>query len=126
MTFDEGLSQNTREKPSIAAGIMTTAGGIKKLPCTLDRDRDAQEAAARARVVGQRFYQALAPVLLAGVTFGPHRTIEWQKVTGTARHNGREESGKDARDSLKTAVWLKSYHNARVPGLIARFSFKNA
>ena len=26
MTFDEGLSQDTREKPSIAAGIMPTVG----------------------------------------------------------------------------------------------------
>ena len=61
MTFDEGLSQDTREKPSIAAGIMPTVGDIKKLPGTLDRDRDAQEqeAAARARVVVQRFYKAL-------------------------------------------------------------------
>ena len=38
----------------------------------------------------------------------------------------REESDKDARDTLKTAVWLNSRHRARVAGLRTLFSFNNA
>ena len=52
--------------------------------------------------------------------------VEWQKITGIARDYGREESDIDARDTLKTAVWLYSQHNARVAGLRTRFSFKTA
>ena len=56
----------------------------------------------------------------------PHKMVEWQKITGIARDYGREESDIDARDTLKTAVWLYSHHRARVPGLATRFSFNNA
>ena len=38
----------------------------------------------------------------------------------------REESDKEPRDTLETAVWLNSRHRARVPGLRTRFSFNNA
>ena len=52
MTFDEGLSRDTREKPSLAARIMTSAGDIKELPISLDQDR---AAAGRCHI---RFAQA--------------------------------------------------------------------
>ena len=76
MLYKAAQLMDTSEKPSIASGIMTTAADIKKQLGYIDRDRDAQEAAARAQEVAQRFYQALAPALTAGVTSGPHRAVE--------------------------------------------------
>ena len=91
---------------------MTSADDIKELPISLDQDRDAIEATARARDVAQQFYSA--------------QDGRMAENHGIARDYGREESDIDARDTLKTAVWLYSQHNARVAGLRTRFSFKTA
>ena len=76
--------------------------------------------------MAQQFYQALAQALSTGVTF----------AVRTGRSNGRKSRGSpvhmggkvatEPRDTLKTAVWLKSHHRARVAGLRTLFSFNNA